>query len=154
MEDGWHGMVQLPGGARDVAGLDDGDFFHELETIFTIDSGEGAEEQVAGVSHDGGPAGSDLVAGLELIEFAEGMVDVGGGAEFLDVTDEGGGEVGSVEVLLEQSGMFGAKAGVWIRDGHAAAAAARGALLAMEQNRGGSNRGARDFGIHESSFRA
>jgi len=68
---------------------------------FVFDGGEGAEEEVGGVSHDGGAAGSDFVTGLELIEFAEGMVDVGGGAKFLDVTDEGGGEVCLVEVLLE-----------------------------------------------------
>jgi len=68
---------------------------------FVFDGGEGAEEQVTGVGHDSGAARGDLVAGLELIEFAEGMVDVGGGAKFLDVTDEGGGEVCLVEVLLE-----------------------------------------------------
>jgi hypothetical protein len=101
---------------------------------FQLDGGEGAEKQVSGVGHDGGAAGSDLVVGLELIEFAEGVVDVGGGAKFLDVTDEGSGEVGLVEVLLKQSGVFGAKAGVWIRDGHAATAAARSALLTMGQN--------------------
>jgi len=68
---------------------------------FEGDGGEGAEEEVGGVGHDGGAARSDLVTGLELIEFAEGMVDVGGGAEFLDVTDKAGGEVSVVEILLE-----------------------------------------------------
>jgi len=68
---------------------------------FPCDGGEGAEEEVGGIGHDGGAAGRDLVVGLELIEFAEGMVDVGGGAEFLDVADENGGEVGLVEILLE-----------------------------------------------------
>ncbi len=153
MEDWWHGMVRsVAVGLRHIDDDAPGPVFGTVGFVF--DGGEGAEEEVGGVSHDGGAAGSDFVTGLELIEFAEGMVDVGGGAKFLDVADEGGGEVGLVEILLEQSGVFGAKAGVWIRDGHAAAAAARGALLAMEQNRGGSNRGARDFGIHESSFRA
>ncbi len=43
------------------------------------------------------------------------MADVGGGAEFLDVADEEGGEVGLVEVLLEQGSVSGAEAGVWVR---------------------------------------
>ena len=54
-----------------------------LEGIIAGDRREGAEEEVAGVDHDGGAAGSDLVVGLALIDFAERMVDVGGGAEFL-----------------------------------------------------------------------
>jgi len=68
---------------------------------FVLDGGEGAEEKIGSVGHDGGAARGDLVMGLKLIELAEGMVDVGGGAKFLDVTDEGGGEVCLVEVLLE-----------------------------------------------------
>jgi len=32
------------------------------------------EEEIGGVGHSSGAAGTDLVAGLELIEFAEGMV--------------------------------------------------------------------------------
>lgn len=75
-----------------------------------FDGRESAEQEIAGVGHNGGAARSDLVACLELIKFAEGVVDFGGGAEFLDVTDEGGGEVGLVEVLLKKSGVFGAEA--------------------------------------------
>jgi len=122
---------------------------------FEGDGGEGAEEEVGGVGHDGGAARSDLVTGLELIEFAEGMVDVGGGAEFLDVTDKAGGEVGLVEILLEQSGVSGAEAGVRVRDGHAAKAApGGGAVLAMERGGAGDGGGARNFRIHVSSFPA
>jgi len=54
-----------------------------LEGIIAGHRRKSAEEEVAGVGHDGGAAGSDLVVRLELIEFAERMVDVGGGAEFL-----------------------------------------------------------------------
>ncbi len=119
------------------------------------DGGEGAEEEIGGVGHDGGAAGSDLVAGLELIEFAEGMVDVGGGAEFLDVTDEDGGEIGLVEVFLKQSGVFGAEARVCVGDGQAAKAAPRdGAVLAMERGGVGDRGGARSFGNHVISFPA
>jgi len=41
----------------------------------------GCEEVIGGVGQSSGAAGSDLVSGLELIEFAEGMVDVGGRCE-------------------------------------------------------------------------
>jgi hypothetical protein len=143
------------GWARDIAGLEARRIcILKFEVIFAVDGGERAEEQVASVGHDGGAAGSDFVAGLELIEFAEGVVDVGGGAEFLDVTDEGGGEVGLVEVFLEQSGVLGAEAGVGIRDGHAATTAAGGALPAMGEYGSGGNGGARVIGSHESSFAA
>lgn len=80
------------------------------------------------------------------------MVDVGGRAEFLDVTDEGGGEVGLVEILLQQSGVSGAEAGVWFGDGHAAATGAGGAMLTVEVRRVRGNGGARSFGNHVSSF--
>jgi hypothetical protein len=79
-----------------------------LGGVIAGDGGESAEEEIGGVGHDGGAAGSDLVAGLELIEFAEGVVDVCGGAEFLDVADENIGEVGLVEVSLAFGGVFGA----------------------------------------------
>jgi len=82
------------------------------------------------------------------------MVDVVGGAEFLDVTDETGGEVGLVEVLLEQCGVSGAETGIRVGDGHAAATTARSALLAVGQSGGGDDGGARVFGSHESSFSA
>jgi len=116
-----------------------------LEAVSTGDGGEGAEEEVAGISHDGGAAGSDLVAGLELIEFAERVVDVGGGEEFLDAADEGGGEIGLVEFFLALSGMSGAEAGARFGDGHAATTAARSAVLTMGQNEGGGDGGARSF---------
>jgi hypothetical protein len=151
MEDERHSMVRsVAVGARHI----DDDVLEVTGWIgFEGDSGEGAEEEVGGVGHDGGATRADFVTGLELIEFAEGMVDVGGGAEFLDVADERGGEVGLVEILLEQSGVFGAEAGVRIRNGHAATTATSRALLTMRQNGCGSNGRARVFGIHEGSFR-
>src|SRR3977135_547249 len=73
---------------------------------------------------------------------------VGGGTEFLDVTDEGSGEVGLVEVLLEQSGVSGAEAGVHVGDGHTAKAASQGrAVLAMERRGVGDDGGARASGF-------
>jgi hypothetical protein len=69
-------------GAREVD-----DHLLGLVTNLLLDGGEGAEQEVAGVIHDGGAARGDLVVSLELIEFAERMIDVGRGAKFLDVAD-------------------------------------------------------------------
>jgi len=124
---------------------------------FVLDGGEGAEEEIGGVGHDGAAARSDLVPGEEFIEFAERMVDGDGVAEFLDVTDEDGGEVSQVECFLVVSGVFGAEAGVVVRDGQTAEATpGRGAMLAMKRFGigDGSGGGARGFRIHESSFPA
>ena len=87
---------------------------------FVLDGGEGAEEQVAGVGHDGGAAGVDFVPGLEFIEFAEGAVDNDSRAEFLGVSDEGGSKVGLVEVFLVLGGVFGAEARLGVGDGQKA----------------------------------
>jgi len=68
---------------------------------------------------------------------------------------EGGGAAGLVEVLLEQSSVSGAEAGVWVRDGQTAKAAPRGrAVLAMERGGIGDGSGARSCGNHVSSFPA
>ena len=137
-------------GARGVQDDFDGGVWGRV--FFGVDGGEGAEEQVGGVGHNRSAARGDLVPGLEFIEFAEGVVDVGGGAEFLDVTDEGGSEVGLVEVLLALSGVFVAEARVRIRDGHAATAAAGGAVLTMERDGSGVVDGGSSLRIHVSSF--
>jgi hypothetical protein len=92
----------------------------EFGMEFVLDGGEGAEEQVAGVGHDGGAAGVDFVPGLEFIEFAEGAVDNDRGAEFLGVSDEGGSKVGLVEVFLVLGGVFGAEARLGVGDGQTA----------------------------------
>src|SRR6266566_5353452 len=125
-----------------------------LSVLLGVDGGEGAQEQIGGVGHDRSAARGDLVPGLEFIEFAEGVVDVGGGAEFLDVTDEGGGEVGLVEVLLALSGVFVAEARVRIRDGHTTTTAAGGAMPTMERGGVGVGDGGSSLGIHVSSFPA
>jgi hypothetical protein len=99
-----------------------------------LDGGKGAEEQVTGVSHDGSASRRDPVVGLELVEFTEGMVDVGGGTKFLDVADEGGSEVGLVELFLAFGSVLEAEAGVRVGDGETAEAAAGDrAMLTMER---------------------
>ena len=96
-------------GTGKIAEIDTERFVFGMEFFF--DGGEGAEEEIGGVGHDGGAARGDLVAGLELVEFAEGMVDGDGGAEFLVVADERGGEVGLIEIFLASGHVFGAEAG-------------------------------------------
>src|SRR6266404_5945388 len=95
-------------GTREVD--DDLGLVFEFGMEFVLDGG--AEEEVAGVGHDGGAARVDLVPGLEFIEFAEGAVDNDSRTEFLGVSDEGGSKVGLVEVFLVLGGVFGAEAGL------------------------------------------
>ena len=125
-----------------------------LEVVIAGDDGEGAQEQVTGVGHDGGAARRDFVAGLELIEFAEGMIDGDGVAELLDVPDEGRGKVGLIEFFLVVCSVFGAEARVRLRDGHAATASAGGAMLTMERDRIGIGDGCFSLRVHVSSFRS
>ncbi|HEY6945403.1 MAG TPA: hypothetical protein VI431_09720 [Candidatus Acidoferrum sp.] len=90
---------------------------------FEFDSREGTEEKAAGVSNDGAATGRDLVGGEKSVEFTEDVVDVHGGMELLDATDESFGEV--TGVLLEPNGgVAEAKAGLWILDSHTGAATA------------------------------
>src|SRR5207302_1593570 len=67
-----------------------------LDGVALGDGGKCAEEEASGVGHDGSAARSDFVAGLELIEFAKRVVDGDGIAEFLDVADENGSEIGLI----------------------------------------------------------
>src|SRR6266403_3016487 len=126
-------------GAREVD--DDLGLVFEFGMEFVPDGGEGAEEEVAGVGHDGGAAGVDFVPGLELIEFAEGAVDNDSRAEFLGVADEGCRKVGLVEVLPVLSGVFGAEAGVGVGDGQMAEALDGKTMLAMKLNRSSGDAG-------------
>ena len=90
---------------------------------FLLDGGEGAAKKAARIGHDGAAARRDLVGGEEFVEFAEDVVDVHGGMELLDATDEGFGEVAGV-LLEANGGVAEAEPGCRIGDGHAAAASA------------------------------
>jgi hypothetical protein len=122
-----------------------GFFLLGLHAGIAGDDGEGPKKETGGVGHDGGATRIDLVAGLELIEFAERVVDCDGVAEFLDVADENGSEVGLVQVSLMFGSVLGAEAGIGIGDGHAATASAGRALLTM--GRSGSGDGDGCFGL-------
>jgi len=100
-----------------------------LAGFFLLDGGEGAEEEVAGIGHDGGAARGDAVLGLKKKEAGKEIVDGDGGTEFSETGDEFGGEIGGFVPLLPAAGMVGAKGGEMIRDRQAAAAVA-GVVLA------------------------
>jgi hypothetical protein len=97
---------------------------------FTLDGGDGVEEQVAGVSHDGGAARRDFVAGEEFVEFAKGAVDGDAGSEFLGVPNEPGSDVGGILFLFELGGVIGAEVASNVRDELAATEFA-GAVLTV-----------------------
>ena len=98
---------------------------------FAVDGGEGAEEQVTGVSHDGAAAGRDFVGGEEFVEFAEDVVDVYGGIELLDAANELFGQVAGVDFLEAKPSVAEAEAGFRVGDGEAAVRPGANAMAAM-----------------------
>jgi len=91
---------------------------------FVLDSGEGAEEQVAGVGHDGGAPRVNAVMGLEAKEAGEEIVDGDSRLEFGKTSDELGGKVGGLVAFVPTASVIGAESSARIGDGHAAAALA------------------------------
>jgi hypothetical protein len=73
--------------------IDDDLLFVVLRVEFFVDGGEGAEDEIAGVSHDGGVAWGDAVFGFEVQEAREEIIDGDGGLEFGETGGEIGGEV-------------------------------------------------------------
>ena len=140
-------------GIRPVAEVELDALLPGLDGVALGDGGKCAEEEAGGVGYDGSAARSDFVAGLELIEFAERVVDSDSVAEFLDVANENRGEVGLIEFFLAVGEVLGAKARIRVRHGHAAAASAGGALLAMERDRIRNNSDCFSLRVHGRSFR-
>jgi hypothetical protein len=128
----------------------DGDGLVIVNMGFLVDDGDGAEEQIANVGQDSGTTRGDLVVGKEFIQFAEGMVDAGGGFEILALAGEGRGEFSQVTLFAFFIGVLETEAGAVVRNRHTAKAAAGEAMLTMERGRLGGE--ARGFGIHGSSF--
>ena len=104
---------------------------------FVVDGGEGAEEKIARIGHDGAAAGRDFVGGEEFVEFAEDMVDVHGGLEFLDATDELFGQVAGVDFLEVKRSGAEAEARFRVRDGESAVRSGANAMTAMRLGRRG-----------------
>jgi hypothetical protein len=117
-------------GAVDVH--DDGGVLFVLGMEFAIDGGEGAEKQLAGVGHDSGATGSDLIVGKKFVEFAEGAVDGDGGGEFDGIADEPCGDVGGVAGVFELRSVLEAKTSGGVGGEFAATALAHAVLTAGE----------------------
>ncbi|HEV1993967.1 MAG TPA: hypothetical protein VGR03_06535 [Candidatus Acidoferrum sp.] len=94
-----------------------------LEVVFVVDGGEGAEEQVAGVGHDGGAARGDAVVGFEKEEPRKKTVDVRGGGEFGELASEVAGEIVGVAFFPAKLGVAETKMRFRVEDAKAAAAA-------------------------------
>ena len=147
------GKSCLEGSLGDIAGdIEDDGVFVAGGMEFAVDGREGAQEQVAGVGHDGGAARSDFVAGEELVEFAERAVDFNGGAEFSSFTDETCGDGGFRLVLALGSSVVLAEATTRFRNEHAAVTATGGAMLTLLDFRR-SGAGEDGFVVHGVSFR-
>jgi len=149
---GWTPNAGAVCGFWPVAEVEDEALFLLLEAAIAGDGGESAEEETGSVGHDGGAAGVDFVVRLEFVEFAERVVDGDGVAEVLDVANENSCEVGLVEFSLVVGGVFGAEAGIRIRDGHATTASAGGAMLTMERCRIGNGDDCFGLRVHKSSL--
>jgi hypothetical protein len=101
---------------------------------FVLDGGEGAEEEVAGIGHDGSAARLDAVVCLEVKEAGEEVIDGDGGLEFRETGDEFGGEVGGVVAFVPTAGMVETEVSGRVGDGHAAPAFA-GVVFAAAMRR-------------------
>jgi hypothetical protein len=75
--------------AGEIAEVDGHGFVFGMEFVF--DGGEGAEDQVARVGHDGGAARVDATFDLELEEAGEELVERDGGGEIGETVGEIGG---------------------------------------------------------------
>jgi hypothetical protein len=105
-------------GAGEIAEVDLDNLVLGME--FALDGGEGAEEEVAGIGHDGGAARWDAVFGLEMKEAGDELVDGDGGLKFGETRDKFGGEVRSFVAFVATAGMVEAEVSGRIGDVHAA----------------------------------
>jgi hypothetical protein len=121
--------------AGEIAEVDGHGFVFGMEFVF--DGGEGAEDQVARVGHDGGAARVDATFDLELEEAGEELVEGDGGGEIGETVGEIGGEVGTFEADGAGGRVFGAETGGGVGDGMTATAAGAGVVLATWQVAGG-----------------
>ena len=111
----------------EIAKVDLDNFVIGME--FVLNGGEGAEEQVAGVSHAGGTARVDAVFGLEKKEAREELVDGDGGLEFGETSGEGGGKIDGCVVVFRELRVVSAKRGFRVWSQETAAGAVDEAML-------------------------
>jgi len=108
-------------GAREVD--DDLGLVFVFGMEFVLDGGEGAQDQIAGVGHDGGAARGDAVFGLKMQEAGEELVDGDSGLEFGEAGGEGGGEIDGCVFMLGELRVGATEEGLRVRDEEAAAGA-------------------------------
>jgi hypothetical protein len=96
---------------------------------FVFDCGEGAEDEIGGISHYGSAAWGDAVFGLKAEEAGEEFADGDGGLEIGQSGGEGGGEVDGSVFVLRKLGVVDAKERFLIWDRHAATGAVTKAML-------------------------
>ena len=83
--------------------------FADFILLLEVDGGEGAEEEVTGVGHDGGAAGRDALLRLEKEKPGEEVVDRDGGLELGETGDELGGETGGMVAFVLAASVLGAE---------------------------------------------
>jgi hypothetical protein len=145
------GRKRVAVGARKVAEVDFGDFGFVVgkDAEFLHVDGEGAEEEIAGVGHDGGTARGDAVFGLEDEEFREEFVDRLGVGEFDGIACEDGAEVGDFGGLGWEWRVAEAEIGVRVGCGEAAASAVVEFVLTTGDGAGAIGvSGFAGFGVH------
>ena len=108
----------------DLLGSVGGDF------VFDVDGVEAAEEEVAGVGHDGAAARGEAVLCEEEQEAGEELVDFGGGLKLGEIAEEIGGDLGIGVAMGWAGGVVRAEAGVSVGCRIAAGLAVPGAMAA------------------------
>jgi len=108
-------------GAREVD--DDLGLVFVFGMEFVLDGGEGAQDQIAGVGHDGGAARGDAVFGLKMQEAGEELVDGDSGLEFGEAGGEGGGEIDGCVFMLGELRVGATEERLRVRGEEAAAGA-------------------------------
>lgn len=97
---------------------------------FALAGAEGAEEEIAGIGHDSGAAGSDTVFGKKKEKVGEEFIEVISALELCDFSGENCAQVGG----MQEFGLFRrvaeTEAGARVDDAEAAALAGDGAMLA------------------------
>jgi hypothetical protein len=96
--------------------------------VFDVDGVQAAEEEIAGVGHDGAAARGEAVLGEEEQETGEELVDFAGGLELGEIAEEFGGETGIGIAAGGTEEMAAAKAGLRV-DGIGLATATAGRAM-------------------------
>jgi|SRR5271165_6623245 len=91
-----------------------------------VDGREGAEEEAADVGEGGSAAGGDAVAGEQIVEMIQGMVDLLRGLEAVGALHERDEKVGVFFKSPFLGEVMGAEAGMRVRSEETALAAAGG----------------------------